>query len=237
MFRDKTFNISLFISLTWHICCIYAVVVVVLPKGFDFAWFPTISFLGPILEDGILASDILKTQTYIPTPYKRSLLPKEGLPVFGKHPTYDNNAVRASFKKLSLLERNFFTYKKRVPVFEQVRPKQTVKRKNLIDAKEKLLQQGIQIEKDLSKRGIVYAPHNIKFPKWTKSLIDSDFNIRFKVFVSPSGNIERIDRLISSGYPKVDLLAMQYIRDVVFEQLPGNSKGKIQEGVITVNFK
>jgi len=57
MFKDRSFNLALAISLAGHLFLILAVTIVILPVEMDSAVYSPVSFLGPILEK--TAFDIL----------------------------------------------------------------------------------------------------------------------------------------------------------------------------------
>src|SRR3989338_808574 len=68
IFKDPIFNFAIFISVTWHIFWICMISVVVTPKEASPIKFSKVSFLGPILERGVLEVKI--------RPRERSLLEK-----------------------------------------------------------------------------------------------------------------------------------------------------------------
>jgi type II secretory pathway component PulC len=54
MFKDRTFNTAIILSIMWHIFWLSIITVVVTPKESRPIKFPKVSFLGPILEKGAL---------------------------------------------------------------------------------------------------------------------------------------------------------------------------------------
>jgi len=54
MFKDRTFNTAILLSVAWHIFWLSIITVVVTPKESKAIKFPKVSFLGPILEKGAL---------------------------------------------------------------------------------------------------------------------------------------------------------------------------------------
>jgi len=55
VYKDKAFLIALGISLVWHIMCVASITVVVAPQKKQPILFSKVSFLGPILERGVLS--------------------------------------------------------------------------------------------------------------------------------------------------------------------------------------
>lgn len=116
MFKDKVFNISFLISFCWHLFFIFAVVLVITPKGFTINKFPTIDFLGPILEKDIFRPDYGSKQVFMPTPYKEDFtFDKE---VFLQSSNYLDIAVLVD---KSLLQPQFAepAMEKQIPAFIQ----------------------------------------------------------------------------------------------------------------------
>jgi len=237
MFRSKSFNISLLISLTWHLFWVFAIVIVILPKGFGFARFPTISFLGPILEEGIFSGDLMEARTSVPTPYRKNLLPEKGLPASRVNSQHGQNAGELNSKKVLLPNNLPFVHTKKVPLFHNTMSELADNKLKGSNVKAVLSRQGIWIESPLSDRKIIYIPQAPRLPKWTRSTTDAHFFLKLKVFVSASGNIEHLEQLTSTGHPELDLLGMRYVRGFIFQELPDANNSSAREGTITVRLK
>ncbi|MDD4957186.1 MAG: hypothetical protein PHQ61_06030 [Candidatus Omnitrophica bacterium] len=67
-----------------------------------------------------------------------------------------------------------------------------------------------------SERRVIYRPALTPLPRGQYG--DKDmFITRFRVLVSPKGDVKRAEPLITSGHPQVDLLAEKYLRGLMFE--------------------
>jgi len=236
MFRDKTFNISLAISIAWHLFAAYAVVVVIIPKGLNFARFPTTSFLGPILEGGVFKRQLLDTKTATPTPHRRNFLPEEGLPAPEVSLNGASPIEQLGFRKGIIALKSPFGQAKQLPGagFKEVVPSGD---KGLTGPMRKLSDQGVRIEGELIKRQLLYMPTALKLSDREIGELDEGLSVRLKVLVASSGDVISVERLSSSNSAEIDLKTMRYVRKFVFAQQTGPHLGATQQGIISVRLK
>jgi TonB family protein len=56
-------------------------------------------------------------------------------------------------------------------------------------------------------------------------------------WVDPAGNVTRVKLSKKSGNPRLDKIALGYVEQIRFEELPENFQQKVQSGEISINFK
>jgi|GEM_PF-1552038 len=228
MFRDRIFNISFLISLAGHVFCIFFVILIITPSGFSFNKFPTIDFLGPILEQDISASYDLKP-TLMATPYKEDFVSDKD--IFWKNYNYldaralaDSSLDQIQFKEPKM--------QKQTPDFINTFLKMD---EGLVFNETKKLQsfEDIKLGEPLVARAIVYRPTKPVLPKWAKES-NMNFSISLKLFVSNNGVVQSVNRLTTTGYQEIDLMAMKYASGFIFQPLYGSGASVIQEGQVDI---
>lgn len=252
MFRDKSFNISLFISIGWHLFWMFAVMLVIMPKGLDFARFPTTSFLGPILNQGVFSEGFAGESTSIPTPYRRNFIASEALEASHRSLIRDprGGLSRSQFQKgLLVPEKNVdLSHKKRVPrlsaafrnsmIDKRVDPSPPLPEGERVGLPSG--QTGVrgfeEINGPLKDRRLVYKPERPRLPSWTHRT-GLDFAIGIKIWVSPEGVVESVESLTTTGYPQIDCLWMGYARGWLFEQASQEETRALRYGTIWLDSK
>ena len=229
MFKDRVFNISFLISFCWHLFCIFAFVLVITPGGYSFNRFPTTAFLGPILERDAFRSDYNPKGAFMVTPYKEDF-------------AYDIEYLRPGYNYLNaqaLLGDDFGKVDFREPHIQKQSPEFTESqppepKKDLTPsgphsgagATDKGFLKGLKIDGPLAGRNIVYRPAMPNLPAWAASGNQS-FTIDLKIYVSGDGVVRRVNRLTTTGYPAIDLMAMRNARGILFAS---NGQDTMQEG-------
>jgi len=236
MFKDKTFNVSLAVSVAWHLFAAYAVVVVIIPKGLNFARFPTTSFLGPILEGGVFRRPLLNTKTVTPTPHRRNFLPEGGLPALKSTSGGTGAVQQLDFRKGIIAIKSPFGQAKQLPGagFEKETPSGY---KVSTGPMQRLSDQGVYIEGELIKRQLLHMPAALKLSRKDTKGLDEDASVEFKILVAPSGDIIAVEKLKSSNSAEVDLKAMRHVRKFVFVQQDGAHSKMVQQGIMSVRLK
>lgn len=196
--------------------------VVILPKGKNFAKFPTISFLGPILEREIIVDAAKQEESpkRFYTFFKRDFQPLE---FFGPE-----MEVAENFNPKESYEIN-------IPIGEIfVEEKEEIEPKSASDIIEYDFGQSVE-EGPLSKRRIISKGELPDYYKWAQQNAQG-FNMKFKLWVSADGRVVKIDRLLSSGLPQVDALGINYVQQWRFEG-KSNISPEADWGITEVNFK
>ena len=89
----------------------------------------------------------------------------------------------------------------------------------------------IHWEGEMREAGVKYFP---PYPQWAKKEgIESEVSLKF--WVSPSGRVKKVEVEKSSGYIKLNILAMDYIRKWEFN--PSEERETWQVGIITFSFQ
>ena len=90
------------------------------------------------------------------------------------------------------------------------------------------------IEGKLAGRKIIVRPPSPEYPQWAvKGGLEADMKLR--VTVSPQGVVERVERVQSTGYPKMDLVASRYIKQWRFESRVFDTES--ETGVVSIKFR
>ncbi len=231
MFKDRVFNVAFLASFLFHVFCIFFIVLVIKPNGFKFNNFTSISFLGPILEQNISVGYNLKPTLFV-TPYKEDFTFNQDM--LWKNYDYldaralaDNTIDQVEFKEPQI--------QKQIPDFTNsfLKSDEAMVLSRPLKNPESL--KNLKIEGPLASRGIAYSPVNPALPKWAKES-DMNFSIDLKISVSGNGAVQSVNRLTTTGYPEIDLIAIKYASSLIFQPLYESAIGVTQEGKIKVTF-
>jgi hypothetical protein len=221
MFRNRTFNIAFLISISWHLFCMFCFTIVVLPVSLPMAKVSKVSFLGPILEK--TAFDLMLNKKARPrrASYTESMrlddafLAHEEKGLDGLK--FDNPFLQIVREDTSMSVGDLFGNFKVTPPFKQL---------ILENRQEKATQpsspgtrnENFVIEGPFASREILFKPD---LPIITKKfdVSEESFMVELKFEVAPGGKIKEVLLLASSGYPDVDLTAINYIKGFQFSSL------------------
>jgi hypothetical protein len=93
-----------------------------------------------------------------------------------------------------------------------------------IDIKDLVNQQDkLSISGPLEKREIIFLPDKPQVPTWLKD--EGQFHAKFKIYVDREGQVVLTEKIISSGFSEIDILAQKYLRRIRFSKIY-NSKGQ-----------
>ena len=226
MFSNKAFNAALFISLTWHLVCMFAVNIVVLPGKYRMRELTSVSFLGPILENTALDILLANKPVAVTTTYQRDLKYMHTVGESGIRPA-GNNVKR--YIGGGRAEDNMYS------AFDG----ELGKRKEVPDiaAKAKSRRRSIKsyegISGPVSNREVIYRPEKPALPSWAEA--SSPFKVELEFIVSAQGEVKKVVPVVSSGDAEVDLLGMRYLKSWRFAPLtPG--LGEEQKGSVELVF-
>lgn len=211
---SRNIKIALILSIVIHLGMM-SVVKIVTPGGArKLKPFTRVTFLGPVLKK--TAFDIMLENM---TPVARtnyaeidSALQEGYLKVVA--PKVRKDADRFPVSKETGMEKgllNFFSSRKSVPDF-------------LLGMNQGNL--GVSswaagLVKDSAERKVVYKPGEPMFIKGLYGDKDS-FEIKVKVLVGPSGDVIKAEPLTTTGYPELDITAVEHVKEWLFE--PDNSQ-------------
>jgi len=88
------------------------------------------------------------------------------------------------------------------------------------------------IRGEVAGRKVVWWP---KLPAEVKGTEGG--TVTLEITVDPAGNVTKVIIVKKSGNPKLDRIAMNYVDQIRFEQLPKNVQQKTQRGEIVINFE
>lgn len=90
------------------------------------------------------------------------------------------------------------------------------------------------IKGTLAGRKIIIRPPSPEYPQWAvKGSLEADMKLR--ITVSPQGVVEKVERVQSTGYPRMDLMASRYIKQWRFESRILDTES--ETGVVSVKFR
>lgn len=88
------------------------------------------------------------------------------------------------------------------------------------------------IRGEVAGRKVVWWP---KLPEEVKGTEGGSATL--EITVDPAGNVTKVKIIVKSGSPKLDRIAIDYVGQIRFEQLPKNVQQKTQRGEIAINFE
>ena len=229
MFKNRVFNAAFIFSLTWHIVCMSAVDVVILPGRYKARNLTSVSFLGPILEETALQIMLVNKPVAVTTDYQHalkythSISEKRGSPFGGyaEDAAAGKESARAEDKISSALARPFQSAKKAPAAIRRARrPRPPVKASGSISGA-------------LAEREVIYKPGKPKLPSWIDA--SASYMLELELSVSTQGEVNEVVPVVSSGNPEVDLLGIRYIKAWKFVPLAyGSADG--QRGRVRLIF-
>ena len=214
MVNNSAFNVAFIISLVWHLVCMSAVNIVVLPGKFKARKLTSVSFLGPILETTALNIILADKPVAIAVSYRTDLKYRRGFGKDGKNDVSDpvkryirNNTEDNMRKMLSVP----FQENKDVPDIIIA----GIKRQNgrRFDSSD--------ISGSAARRTLFFKPVQPKLPDSIPA--SAPFKLELKFSVLPQGEVGRVIPVVSSGNPEVDLLGIRYLKSWKFFPLVGGS--------------
>ena len=221
LFKDRSLNIAMLVSMSWHLICIFLVAPILI-SGHIRDNSATVSFLGSILERVAPVPDkpFSLDKLYLMQKIERmsihsgefTLPSPEPIPkVFSAKP----DKAKVIFSGDRYKQESFkMHYKKKQPL--------RIKFKNVL------------VSGEARNRELLYKPDlsNISiFP----SCFSSDYNVDLRFKVSRDGFIESPECIVSSGSPEIDQMAVRYIRRWQFVPQDEGLK-ETQEGIVRVDF-
>lgn len=232
LFKDRIFRLALLISIAWHLVWIYGIRVELFSHQIKQIEYPTISFLGPILE-----GTIFKKEPKINLPSSISNLSARGL-------VKDNLNLQNWLLKRSIVRRivqirdRDKNIPQRVPdILNKRMPPETYQsafRPKTV--KPEPFPEIGQIKGPVEERRVFYRPSLPVLPDWVREE-RLRLNIEIKFWLSPDGLVECAEPLISCGYPEIDLLMVTYLNKWRFQPLAEElDNQQDQWGIVRLSF-
>jgi len=222
MFRDKLFQNFFIFSVGWHLFWFSAIVVILAPPNLEKSQFSKVTFLGPVMEETMLEILIDNNAKYVKTFYVTEPAMQEAqviLPVPPERLEPNREGIFSiSNKDMFSLKQYIYNYK--------LYPTDIFRSTISSDTEDKnfYLIDGFKV---------IHKPALPSVP----ALLDTEqkkFSVKLEFFISKEGTAFSINPKTSSGYPQIDMLAIQYIEKIKF--LPGEYDTSKTYGM-TVNLE
>lgn len=213
MFSNRIFNTAFLISLTWHLICMFAVNIVVLPGKYRMRDLTKVSFLGPILEKTALEIILANKPVAITTSYQRDLRYRHSIDTKQSQPLGNNLKGHLDARA----EDNMAAILGRTPDRDKETPDVVMK----ASGREVYFKTSGDISGPVSHREVIYKPEKPKLPAWVDAR--SPFTLELEFIVLPQGDVKGIAPVVSSGNPDIDLIGMRYLNSWKFVPLAQES--------------
>ena len=207
LFKDRTLNIAILISVLWHFLFIF-LVKPVFPTGHTAGHNTSIAFLGDILEKIIPENEKSFIQSHSPLKNKIDEL-EPGASGFISTQSEKKDFLYSISDRSSL---NLNIYRKREAT-----------RVNFSD---------FFIKGSARDRVIIYKP-DLNKSTVLPSDFNSDFSANIKFIISKDGFVKYAECITSSGFSEIDHAAIRYVRKWQFVPAPDDD----QEGTVRISFK
>ena len=230
LLKNRGFQYAILVACVWHLFWFFAVHIDVNAKTQKTPQDLKIYFVGPVLSDDAfnmmvaLKPELSQTQYSVPDSFTESLEPEQGR--LGRHEPGDLVSVplgRTTWSALSGLLGNDKPYAD-TDFYQRFS----------ID----LMKSPFRIEGELKDREILHLPDLPKRP--------ADLNFdktatldkgQFELTVDASGQVTRVETLISNGDPEIDLLWNRYLKEWQFMPLEAQAGDRVQQGEVHVSLE
>lgn len=98
-----------------------------------------------------------------------------------------------------------------------------------------------EIEGEARERTVLLKP---PFPVYQsllsttqEDIIGKYCKVRLKIVITPDGRVKSVEKLVSSGSPKIDLMAIRYVKKWSFAPLKPDQPQNDQEGTLLLTLK
>ncbi len=91
-----------------------------------------------------------------------------------------------------------------------------------------------EVEGALRARRILYMPPVPRAPGWMQPIAVETI-VAARIWVVPAGQIRRVEPLVSSGDPSMDLILLRYLRSWIFAPRPGAKE--VETGIVRLRFR
>lgn len=232
MFR-LTFPRALFISLLWHIICIFSIVIVISPASKGKERFSKINFIGAILDSNTL--DFYREG-------KGLGQTKKAHNIVSELTVYDNSGSALPDKKLNVAKLESNISKPYVnSITEIIKESKGLPADIFMQTEKTGAVDSPQIKSEVATRQILFKPPKPAISRafqMGKAPVKGEiFQIRLRFLVSPVGDVVFIEKVKSCGYPDVDLIAIRHMQKWKFAPLGQDKPRKNEEGIMLLELK
>lgn len=231
MFREKTLSAAFLISVSWHLACMFLFTIVVLPISLPMSTISNVSFLGPLLEktafELMLDKNARPKQAVYQEPmfFNNAFLMHEERRI-GKT-KFNGFALKGQADPAEVSANDLFGGYKIIPSFSMKASPPPARPAGGPAAKG---DDTFLIEGPLARRDIVLKPEAPIAAKRV-GIEQKNFFVELNIKVAGGGRVKQADLLASSGYPDIDLAAINYIKAFQFSAADVNGEavwGKVK---------
>ena len=231
MFTKRLLGISILISTVWHLFWIFAIGIVVTPTVETSNLYNQVEFLGPILEK--TAFDLMTEGI---NPQSETLYATSSL--FGGdfilRPKGPDRKILMKTVHTGAPDRFFFILRdyiknsEKVPLYlsEDPAARYMEKREKKSDA---------LIEGPAGDREIIFKPEPVIVSKGLYSA-NKEYFVRLRFILSKNGIAREIEPILSSGYPEIDLLAVNALKKWRFSPLNSYKEDNDSWGAVVIRI-
>ncbi|MBL7158583.1 MAG: hypothetical protein ISS91_03650 [Candidatus Omnitrophica bacterium] len=230
MFANKIFGVTILISSVWHLFWISAVEIVVTPTINSGCDYQEVNFLGPILEKtafDIMADDYAH---YGEARYAASsifFLDRAHLKAAGpKRHILDRNVPEKALNRFTFNLQGYINDAKEIPFY-------MAEQKDFILLEEKEMP---KVEGPVKGREIIHKPDSPVVASESYGA-NATYSVEVRFAISHNGIVYRAEPLVSSGQPKIDIIAIRHVREWRFSPLSLVEREENNWGVVTVIIK
>jgi len=222
MLLKINFNRALIISFLWHLFCIFAVTIIIVPVGVKARRLSDVSFLGSILDKesfkrelGVSPSHGHRFDNEMFQLQKESLPEKSSRIKIEKDYFLDKDSGRESADYIIGMEK----------------------------AHPKVIDEASYREyaEQAVSRTILFKPpipdYKAALSETQEGDLSTSYRVRVKVFISPDGTVKKADTLQTSGSPEIDLIATRYVKKWKFIALNPDRPQEDSEEIVLVEFE
>jgi len=227
MFKDRVFSVSFLVSFLWHAFWIAAVSIITVPTGLKEADYTKVYFLGPILEETAFEMMLDESKVHVETLYRKPVLPGYAFDVEIESPGGElleglsaiGDILISDFAPKNVIRED----KIASPHFFREGPS--------------FIEEVSASESPIEGRPVTFRPDKIPaIPAWISEGRGS-YKIELEFTVSPEGTVKRIKPVVSSGYPQIDMIGMDYLKKWRFTPKREEGKDLDQVGTVEIELK
>jgi len=208
------------------------ITIVIAPIGISETKFSDISFLGSILDKGLPRREFRNLRSYSQLGHhspERLFTVEEG--VLSREPSKGESA-KDHFSK---------SRQQRAPIGELLDVDKRVPEIAGEELKTEATSRFSEIKGEVRDRAILYKPPMPEYenflPDSLKAVSTRYLKVRLKVIIMPDGGVESVEKLQTSGYSEIDLMAIRHVKKWKFAPLNPASPQSTQEEIILLEFE
>jgi TonB family protein len=232
VFTKRLLGISILISTAWHLFWIFAIGIVVTPTVETTNLYNQVEFLGPILEK--TAFDLMTEDI---NPQSETLYATSSLfgGEFVLRPKGPDRKILMETAPINTPDKFFFILRDYIKSSEKASLYliDDPATRYMEDDKDKKIDSFI--EGPAGEREIIFQSNPITVPKGLYGKNDEYF-VRLRFILSNNGIVREIQPILSSGYPEIDLLAVNMLKKWRFSPLSSNKKDNEAWGAVVIRI-